>query len=37
MTFFFVVMGSIVLIVWTLILLDWYARRKDNKSGPHAA
>jgi len=37
MTFFFVVMGGIILIVSTIALLDWYGRRKDGKSGPRAA
>jgi hypothetical protein len=37
MTFFFVVMGGIILIVSTIALLDWHSRRKDGKSGHRAA
>jgi len=29
--------GGVVLIVWTVWLLDWLARRKDRRSRDHAA
>jgi purine-cytosine permease-like protein len=33
-TFFFVVMGGIILMVAAVALMDWLARRKDRKSRP---
>lgn len=32
MTTAFVMLGGIALIVWTVVLLDWLARRKDRTS-----
>ena len=32
MKFFFVVMGGITLIAWSIALLDWYGRKRDHKS-----
>lgn len=32
MTTAFVMLGGIALIAWTVVLLDWFARRKDRKS-----
>lgn len=37
MEFVLVVMGGIALIVWTIILLDWFGRRRDRRSGHHPA
>jgi hypothetical protein len=36
-TFVLVVGSAIALLVWTGILLDWLARKKDRGSNPRAA
>lgn len=37
MTFTLVVMGGMAVFGWTMVLLDWLARRKDRKHGSRAA
>jgi hypothetical protein len=32
-----VMLGGIALIGWTIVLLDWFARRKDRQSEHHPA
>lgn len=37
MTFYFVVLGIIAAIGWTIVLLDWLARRKERQSHQRSA
>ena len=37
MTTVVVMLGGIALIGWTVVLLDWLARRKDRRSGHRPA
>ena len=32
MTFFFVFIGGIALILWIIALMDWFARRRDRQA-----
>jgi hypothetical protein len=33
----FIIGGGVLLIVWTVVLLDWLARRKERRSRDRAA